>query len=502
MEDPHAQQNVSLQTGMHDTTSKYKQVMYEEDSLIESERSVSARQQQQQKEAEEPFVVFNFVGEEPLKAPLSVVATNAVLGAMFTCGFRESTSFHVSIPNYSRATFSMVLRAIEGLPVRPESCTVSELVTLIKAANQYSVTGLMNTCLKSLAVRPWDFSLEREKYQFMEFILEYELGEKFFNKASRIKVSGDFVDLSSPLTCAARYGCPLLLRYYLERQEKRKWTPAELTSALYLALKNNHPECVRTLLLCSGNTFSGTLAWTVDGRHRWGTIMKMAIECKTGIEVIRALVEEFNTVPDIPELVQAFETRLSEDVLAYLLGYKCRSREEMEANLAFHHAKWIVCVRNSYYELLLILEKQGYLPFFINLHLDHKYSIPDTAKGDTFLMVALRLGDLPLTKWLIDHGARIDIVNGLGETPLHVAAEVGDVALVCLLLKQGASPGVCAQGATPLHRARNAPKEVSQAAHQRLGDRGLLERMLSEAYLAAGVPQSSLGAQLLRLLCN
>ncbi len=61
--------------------------------------------------------------------------------------------------------------------------------------------------------------------------------------------------------------------------------------------------------------------------------------------------------------------------------------------------------------------------------------------GNTPLMVAARIGNLDAARLLISRGAQVNAANGLGETPLIMAVQKRDLAMARLLLTQGADPG-------------------------------------------------------------
>ena len=56
--------------------------------------------------------------------------------------------------------------------------------------------------------------------------------------------------------------------------------------------------------------------------------------------------------------------------------------------------------------------------------------------------MAVRIGSADLVEFLLSKGARPDIKNGQGETPLHVAARNGSKEIVEILLKAAADPEV------------------------------------------------------------
>lgn len=73
--------------------------------------------------------------------------------------------------------------------------------------------------------------------------------------------------------------------------------------------------------------------------------------------------------------------------------------------------------------------------------------------GDTPLTAAIEK-QLDVVELLLSRGADVDYVNGLGETPLHVASRVGNKKAVRLLVLAGAGMKTeSRQGWTPLHLA-------------------------------------------------
>lgn len=70
----------------------------------------------------------------------------------------------------------------------------------------------------------------------------------------------------------------------------------------------------------------------------------------------------------------------------------------------------------------------------------------DEENGNSLLHVAAKLGNVEMMQLLLDHGADPNAVSKKGYTPLHVAAWSGHVDCVELLLAQGCDPEiVCAR---------------------------------------------------------
>jgi uncharacterized protein len=61
-------------------------------------------------------------------------------------------------------------------------------------------------------------------------------------------------------------------------------------------------------------------------------------------------------------------------------------------------------------------------------------------QGNTPLMVASRIGNLDAARILISRGANLNTTNAAGETPLIAAVQRRDAAMARLLLTQGADP--------------------------------------------------------------
>ena len=86
-------------------------------------------------------------------------------------------------------------------------------------------------------------------------------------------------------------------------------------------------------------------------------------------------------------------------------------------------------------------------------------------KGETLLQSAAAKGKLAVVKLLLDNGAAVDGLQQPGVTALHYAAANGHKAVVDLLLSKGAKPGAqTGNGVTPLHlAARKGYEEVVKA---------------------------------------
>jgi ankyrin repeat protein len=84
-------------------------------------------------------------------------------------------------------------------------------------------------------------------------------------------------------------------------------------------------------------------------------------------------------------------------------------------------------------------------------HPDHNRDIPHG--GDTALMFAARVGDLPSARLLVAAGAHVNDADAWGVSALVMAAHAGHDPLVEFLLERGADPNAAAAGFTALHAA-------------------------------------------------
>lgn len=60
--------------------------------------------------------------------------------------------------------------------------------------------------------------------------------------------------------------------------------------------------------------------------------------------------------------------------------------------------------------------------------------------GNTPLMVAARIGNVDAARLLLSRNAQVNATNGVGETPLIMAVQQRDLVMTRLLLAQGADP--------------------------------------------------------------
>ena len=107
-------------------------------------------------------------------------------------------------------------------------------------------------------------------------------------------------------------------------------------------------------------------------------------------------------------------------------------------------------------EILLLAVKNDYTEIateLLKLNLDVNIQ---NSKGETPLSIASKLGNLAIVNLLLENGAKINIKDSeYGETPLHKAVWNGNVEIVGKLLANGANGNIKdnQEGWTPLHVA-------------------------------------------------
>lgn len=92
----------------------------------------------------------------------------------------------------------------------------------------------------------------------------------------------------------------------------------------------------------------------------------------------------------------------------------------------------------------------------IKLLLQHGASLLDeTVSHDIVLFISIQRSDYQMVKNLVRlFYANVNVGNSMGVTPLHVAIETGNLAMIKLLIELGANVNLrCANGSTPIHYA-------------------------------------------------
>jgi ankyrin repeat protein len=67
-------------------------------------------------------------------------------------------------------------------------------------------------------------------------------------------------------------------------------------------------------------------------------------------------------------------------------------------------------------------------------------NLASSKSGDTPLMAAARIGFQDAAEWLVSLGAKVDGTNRQGETPLIIAVQLRQVPMIRFLLDHGANP--------------------------------------------------------------
>ncbi len=126
----------------------------------------------------------------------------------------------------------------------------------------------------------------------------------------------------------------------------------------------------------------------------------------------------------------------SPDMMAWLISEGADVHAATEkGRTALHYALYGGCA-----ECVELLEEHG---------VDITATDPQT--GDPPMVIAARVGSLPLIKLLAGRGLDVNCTSHAGDTPLHVAVERGDTKIVKFLVSAGANPNAMNEsGLTPL----------------------------------------------------
>jgi ankyrin repeat protein len=109
--------------------------------------------------------------------------------------------------------------------------------------------------------------------------------------------------------------------------------------------------------------------------------------------------------------------------------------------LLAHHADFNL--RSDSWTDVMAVPPHGYLPY--------NKAVPQG--GETALMFAARVGDLPSAKLLVAAGANVNDADAWGVSATTLAAHSGFTDLVLFLLDKGADPNAAPNGFTALHEA-------------------------------------------------
>ena len=188
-----------------------------------------------------------------------------------------------------------------------------------------------------------------------------------------------------------------------------------------------------------------------------------------------------NILPHAPLVLNKFDKRYFMNYYAY------EGNEHIVTNLLNHHASlvytsWLgmnpfVCASDGLNEKILnVLIQRGLKPIKRNqqpitlLHKAVYYGNINTVKSlidlkidinnqnipaeSTPLLIASYLGNADIVELLLEHGAKVDLVDDEDDTPLHCACIHGHFTIAQSLLKHGASVhSIDNDGDTPLHCA-------------------------------------------------
>ena len=97
---------------------------------------------------------------------------------------------------------------------------------------------------------------------------------------------------------------------------------------------------------------------------------------------------------------------------------------------------------------------------------------PSRLSEDTPLHLAAQYGELEYVRAFLDSGAKVDVLGDMSSTPLHLASQRGHDAIVALLIERDADKNAVNEfGNTPLMEAQRAGKGTTAHLLESLGAR-------------------------------
>ncbi|PPQ81894.1 hypothetical protein CVT26_014323 [Gymnopilus dilepis] len=171
-------------------------------------------------------------------------------------------------------------------------------------------------------------------------------------------------------------------------------------------------------------------------------------------ELLIGVVDFVSSIPGYPMFISSIKYRSSRHVAAYY-RFHSRIRDGQYPMFIASVKYWPPCHVAAYYGLLDVLRK---IPDF---------QCQRTTDGQTSLMLAVVQGHFDVVEFLLsDNDVDINAIDKGGFTALHLAATVGDEAMVKLLLAHHAidvNPKI--HGFTPLHLAVIDDNELLHKLH-------------------------------------
>jgi uncharacterized protein len=132
--------------------------------------------------------------------------------------------------------------------------------------------------------------------------------------------------------------------------------------------------------------------------------------------------------------------QLGYDSLDFISAVQKRNGDKAAQLLSDHPT--IVNARDGKGDTALIMainrSDSDWTGFLLNKGADP--NLASTKNGDTPLIAAARIGFQDAADWLVGLGAKVDGTNRQGETPLIIAVQLRQVPMVRFLLEQGANP--------------------------------------------------------------
>lgn len=349
----------------------------------------------------------------------------------------------------------------------------------------------------------WISKLPVNEYTLQQLAAEPHFIEIFksrLNKSTLRSInSQDFRTGHTALYCAARTGNLLGVIYLLVKGANIDLCQRTKSTALHVSSFYGHPEIVRCLLengadyrirnnfqhtaeeeaynddICQvfvelkQNPFVQTAANQFDWLktniehvtehidHQYFLLRQTLLHCacrKGYFEIVQWLVEQRRCNLDIVDinLNSAFHHACRNGhsiIVEYLLNHGANSLLINKSKLtAEQEGKQYGNSINEIFENIRTrnvfdMAANGVLWWF-QYHFDNHSPNEINSDGASLLYIACRYGQTSVAKWLLDHGANINIQlkSGTGSTPLHSAVYFGHISTVELLLAYGADVNI------------------------------------------------------------
>ena len=268
---------------------------------------------------------------------------------------------------------------------------------------------------------------------------------------------------STALHVASFYGHANVVRYLLENgADYRIVNPSDRTAeeeAYGDDVKRVFAELKRSLYVRAA---ADELDWFRENgviQHidtEYFTQRQTLLHCaskKGYFDMVRWLVEQCSANVDLIDINGNSPLHLAVygghlDIVDYLLNRGCnstlRNRRGITAEEGSKHSRWIADLFESMRERdMFEMARQG-VDWWFHYYFDDKSKDMIDSNGISLLYYACRYGKYSVAKWLLEHGANVNIqmTTEPNNTPLHGAKFHGHMSIVELLLEYGAEVNI------------------------------------------------------------